>query len=224
MPKRRFRRKRRPRKRRRRMARRRRIPILLGRSHACQHRFVHATQLLVDSVAGLSITQTIRLNSASTPLVGSTRQPQGFAQMSQLFAKNTVIGCKMTMTALPSLGQHARAFYISKELVNRFGSPSFELNDILSQRFIRYSVYGPGAGTGWKPRVHMTCSPKKFLGLKDIRDNSEVQAFGDGLPERQIFANFCQAPTHGTPLETCDIIVTCMYTVLYTDPISPANT
>ncbi len=209
---------------RKRMRRKRHIPILLGKSHACSHKLVVATQLQVDSVAGLSITQTIRANSASNPVVGSSAQPNGFAQMSQLFAKNTVIGSKITLTALPSDGQHARAFYIATELVNRFGAPSFNLNEILAQRFVRYCVYSPGAGTGWKPRITTKLSPKKYLGLKDIKDNDQVQAFGDGLPDQQIFFNIGMSPTHTQPLATCDAIIQVSYTVLYTDPITPAFT
>ena len=216
-------------KRKRRMVRKRRrrsrrIPVLLGKSHVCSHKLVVANQLLVDSVAGLSITQTIRANSAAIPVVGSGVQPNGFAQMSAMFNKSTVLGCKMTLTVLPSTGQHSRAIYIEKTLVNRFGTPSFVLNEILARRYTRYCVISSGPGTGWKPRVTQTCSPKKFLGLKDIRDNDEVSALGDSLPEKEIFFNYAMAPTHSTEMQTIDVIAQVSYVVLYTDPITPPFT
>lgn len=219
------RRKRRP-KRKRRMVRKRlrrkRIPVLLGKSHVCSHKLVVATQLSVDTIGGLSITQTIRANSAANPVVGGTAQPNGFAQMNALFDKNTVIGSKCTLTALPSDGQHARAFYIATELVNRFGAPSFQLNEVLAQRFVRYCVYSPGSGNGWKPRVSVKLSPKKYLGLKDIRDNDQVTAIGEGIPQQVVFWNIAMAPTHATSLQTCDAIIQCEFIVLYNNPITPA--
>ncbi len=223
MAKRRYKRKPRRRKRRR-MFRRRRIPVLMGNQHVCSHKYSDATQLLVDSVAGLSIVKSYRANSASSPNVDSSAQPSGFAQMSQLFAKNTVIGSQITLTCLPSAGQHARAFYIATELISRLGQPSFNLDEILAQRFVRHCVYSPGDGAGWRPRITSKFSPKKYFGVKDLKDNDQLQAFGDGLPPQQGFWNVAMAPTHSTVLQTCDVIVQIKYVVLYTDPISPALT
>ncbi len=186
----------------------------MGKQHVCSHKYVDATQLVVDGVGGLSVVKAYRANSASNPKVDSSDQPNGFAQMSQLFAKNTVIGGKITLTALPSAGQHARAFYIATELVNRFGQPSFDLDQILAQRFVRYCVYSPGDGAGWKPRITSKFSPKRYLGLKDIKDNDQVQAFGDGLPQQQVFWNVAMGPTHTQALATCDAIIQISYTVL----------
>ncbi len=223
MAKRRYKRKPRRRKRRR-MSRRRRIPVLMGNQHVCSHKYSDATQLLVDSVAGLSIVKSYRANSASSPNVDTSQQPNGFAQMSQLFAKNTVIGSKITLTCLPSAGQHARAFYVATELISRLGQPSFNLDEILAQRFVRYCVYSPGDGAGWRPRITTKFSPKKYFGVKDIKDNDQLQAFGDGLPPQQAFFNVAMGPTHSQPLTTCDAIVQISYTVLWTDPITPAFT
>lgn len=222
MRKRRFKRRRRMVRKRRR--RKRRIPVLLGKTHVCSHKLVVATQLAVDTIGGLSITQTIRANSAANPVVGGTAQPNGFSQMNALFDKNTVIGSKITLTALPSQNQHARAFYIATELVNRFGQPSFQLNEVLAQRFVRYCVYSPGDGNGWKPRITTKLSPKKYLGLKDLKDNDQVTAVGEGIPEQVIFWNVAMAPTHAVSLQTCDAIIQVEYTVLYTNPITPAFT
>ncbi len=227
MPRRRYNSKRRRRRSysmRRRKRRPRRIPVLMGKQHVCSHKYSDATQLLVDSVAGLSIVKSYRANSASSPNVDTSQQPNGFAQMSQLFAKNTVIGSKITLTCLPSAGQHARAFYVATELISRLGQPSFNLDEILAQRFVRYCVYSPGDGAGWKPRVTTKFSPKKYFGVKDIKDNDQLQAFGDGLPAQQAFFNVAMGPTHSQALTTCDVIVQISYTVLYTDPITPAFT
>jgi len=98
------------------------------------------------------------------------------------------------------------------------------LNEILARRYTRYCVISSGPGTGWKPRVTQTCSPKKFLGLKDIRDNDEVSALGDSLPEKEIFFNYAMAPTHSTEMQTIDVIAQVSYVVLYTDPITPPFT
>lgn len=222
------RRKSRKRKRSRKMVRRRkrprRIPVLLGKYHVCRHKLVVANQMLIEPVSGLAITQTIRANSAAIPVVGDTVQPNGFAEMSALFRKSTVIGSKMTLTCLPS-GGHARAFYITKELVNRFGQPGFGLSQILGQRYTRYSVFSPSEGLGWRPRVTQKCSIKKFLNLKDIKDNDQVSAQGNELPEREIFYNYCCSATHQPQgVQTTDIIAQISYTVLYADPISPAFT
>ncbi len=212
--------------RRRRKRRPRRIPVLLGKHHVCRHKLVVANQMLVDAVAGLVITQTIRANSAALPIVGSTQQPNGFAEMNSLFRKHTVLGSKATLTALPSDGQHSRAFYLTKELVNRFAQPAFGLNQILASRYTKYCVYGPGDGQGWKPRVTQKCSVKKFLNLKDIRDNDQVSGeFSDGIPQEIIYYNYAASPTHQPQaLQVCDIIMQVSYTVLYSDPITPAFT
>ncbi len=226
MARRRYRKRKRSRKMIRRRKRPRRIPVLLGKHHVCQHKLVVANQMLVDAVAGLVITQTIRANSAALPVVGSTQQPNGFAEMNSLFRKHTVIGSKATLTALPSDGQHSRAFYMTKELTNRFAQPAFGLNQILASRYTRYCVYSPSDGTGWKPRVTQKCSVKKFLNLKDIRDNDQVSGeFSDGLPERIIYYNYAASPTHQPQaLQVCDVIMQVTYSVLYSDPITPSFT
>lgn len=209
---------------RRRKRRPRRIPVLMGNQHVCSHKFVDATQLIVDSVGGISVVKCYRANALAQPLPANPSQPNGFQQMVQLFNKHTVIGSKITMTCLPSLGQHSRAFYIATELVNRTGQASFNLDEILAQRFVRYCVYSPGEGSGWKPRITAKLSPKKYLGLKDIKDNDQVSALGEGLPVQQVFWNVAMGPTHGTPLQTCDVIIQISYSVLWTDPITPAFT
>ena len=209
---------------RRRKRRPRRIPVLLGKSHVCAHKYADATQLLVDTVAGISVVKTYRANAISQPQPAVPDQPSGFAQMSALFNKHTVIGSKITLTCLPSQNQHARAFYIATELVNRQGQASFDLDQILAQRFVRYAVYSPGDGGGWKPRITSKLSPKKYLGLKDLKDNDQVSALGEGLPEQRVFWNVAMGPTHGTPLQTCDVIIQISYSVLWSDPITPAFT
>ncbi len=225
MAKRRYKRKRRGRKRPRRMKRRRVPRVLLGKSRLVAHKLVVATQLQVDTVAGLPVTITFRANSAANPMIGSTVQPNGFHELNSLFQDHTVVGCRITMTALPSAGQHARAFYVATELTDRFGSPSMPLNQVLAQRFCRYSVYSPGDGAGWKPRVTSTLSPKKFLDLKDYRDNQEVTGTGDsGNPTKLIYFNCNMAPTHTTPLQTCDVIFQLSYTILWNSPITPIFT
>ncbi len=209
------------RKMRRRRRRPRRIRTLLGKTAVCSHKLVVPTQLQVDTVGGLSIIQTLRANSAANPVVGSSVQPLGFAQMNALFDKNTVLGSKLTLTCLPSQNQHARAFYATLELANRFGSPSFNLAEVLSRRFARYCVYSPGDGGGWKPRVTSKCSVKKFFGVKDLRDNNELSAIGEGLPTQVVHWNIGMAPSHATSLQTCDAIIQVSYAVLYTQPITP---
>ncbi len=89
---------------RRRKRRPRRIPVLMGNQHVCSHKFVDATQLIVDSVGGISVVKTYRANALAQPLPANPSQPNGFQQMVQLFNKHTVIGSKITMTCLPSLG------------------------------------------------------------------------------------------------------------------------
>jgi len=221
---RRYRRKRTMRKRPRRRRKRRKIPVLMGNQRVCAHKFVDATQILVDSVGGISVVKTYRANCLAQPNPTSPDQPNGFNQMVQLFNKHTVIGSKMTLTCLPSGGQHARAFYVATELVNRLSQASFDLDQILGQRFVRYSVYSPGEGAGWRPRITTKFSPKKYLGLKDLRDNDQISALGQELPTQRVFWNLSQAPTHSQALQTCDVIVQITYSVLWTDPITPAFT
>ena len=224
MPKRRYSRKRRPRKRRRRMARRRRIPVLLGNQKLVSHKFTDATQLLVDSVAGLSIVKTYRANCISQPNPSTPDQVNGFAEMSALFQNSCVVGSRITLTCLPSQNQHARAFYIATELINRLGQPSFDLDQILAQRFVRSTVYSPGDGGGWRPKITAKFSPRKYFGLRDLRDNDQISAIGEAIPELEAYFNVSQSPTHSTALQTCDIIVQIQYAVLWTHPRTPAFT
>ncbi len=221
---RRYRRKRKMRRKPRRRRRKRRIPVLLGSSRAVQHKFVDATQILVDNVGGISVVKTYRANCMAQPNPTSPDQPNGFNQMIQLYNKHTVIGSKITLTCLPSGGQHARAFYVATELVNRLAQASFDLDQILGQRFVRYAVYSPGEGAGWRPRITSKCSIKKYLGVKDLRDNDQISATGQELPESRIFWNLSQAPTHSNPLQTCDVIVQITYLTLWEQPITPAFT
>ncbi len=222
---RRYRRKRRMRRKpRRRYRRKRRIPTLLGNQKAVQHKFVDATQLLVDSVGGISVVKTYRANCMAQPNPASPDQPNGFNQMIQLFNKHTVIGSKLTLTCLPSQNQHARAFYIATELQNRLGQASFDLDQILGQRFVRYTVYSPGDGGGWRPRITARFSPKKYLGLKDLKDNDQISATGQELPESRVFFNCGMGPTHSQALQTCDVIVQITYLCLWESPITPAFT
>ncbi len=221
---RRYRRKRKMRRKSRRRRRSRKIPVLMGNQRVCAHKFVDATQILVDSVGGISVVKTYRANCLAQPNPASPDQPNGFQQMVQLFNKHTIIGAKLTLTCLPSGGAHARAFYVATELVNRLGQASFDLDQILGQRFVRYCVYSPGNGTGWRPRISTNFSPKKYLGLKDLKDNDQISALGEELPVQRVFWNISQAPTHSNPLTTVDVIVQISYSVLWTDPITPAFT
>ncbi len=219
---RRYRRKRKMRRKPRRRRRRRIIPVLLGNQRATQHKFVDATQLLVDSVGGISVVKTYRANCMAQPNPASPDQPNGFQQMSQLFNKHTVIGSKIVLTCLPSQNQHARAFYVATELVNRLAQASFDLDQILGQRFVKYTVYSPGDGGGWRPKITSKFSPKRYLGLKDLKDNDQISALGQELPEQRVFWNLGMGPTHAQALQTCDVIVQITYFCLWTDPLTPA--
>jgi len=225
MPRRRFRRRRRRRRR-----RFKRAPIiarapLFGKFKVVKLRYCTSGQLTPDPSGTFMVAHSVRPNSAASPNpLANSDTPQGWNLLAPLYEHHFTLGSKTTITFLPNGNTHSGIAFAEKSNISLNNLPSPTLHDLLSNRYVRYRMYGSGPGNAGVTKITYPFSTKKWFNVADVKDVVTLRAINSpgSAPVDEAYMNFGYQFTHPrTGLNATDFIDYCVvmdFIVLFTEP------
>lgn len=154
-------------------------------------------------------------------ITGVGHQPRGFDQLTPLYDHYVVIGCKLTVTAQNTDTGNAN---ILAMLVKDNTTALLSDNDILENRYVKYTTLAPeGSGPNTKSMT-IKVNPNKFLGRSKPLADSELKGSSSANPFEQCFIQLYAIPMPGafdTNRLYCRVRIE--YTALWIEPKQPAQ-
>lgn len=199
---------------------------LFGKSKRVKFRFCESGQLIPSAVDNTRYAvQTWRMNAVNDPsLQNPGAQPEGFALLRGLFHKSFVIGSKLTVNFLPGQPTHSVILYAEKSSTSLSTLPSPNLNQLLDNRYVNWTMYGSGRGNASRPIVRCKFSTKKWFNVKDVTDNDDLSSRNNSIspPFRLGYFNVGASPTHtiAGPVSPIDFVIVLDFVVQMNEPVN----
>lgn len=205
--------------------RRRRIPTLTPKTKIVK---VRDTIYLNHTGTTTLYLDNIQLNSCIDPFCdGSNKQPLGYDQWAALYKKAYVVGSKV-IARVHNNGSSAVAVGIcpmpesqSTTALSAGGTQGYQYCSYADFRGNKQRILSPDVDHC--VLVHKV-STKRFLGIKDIRDddNSQISLAAETDATRKAYWHLYSQSLDGTTAYDVDFVVTVEYIVLLTDPVIPS--
>lgn len=205
--------------------RRRRIPTLTPKTKIVK---VRDTIYLNHTGTTSLYLDNIQLNSCIDPFCdGSNKQPLGYDQWKALYQKAYVVGSKLILR-FHNNGTSAVAVGVCP-MPESQGTTALVAGGTAGYAYCSYADF-----KGNKQRIlsqdvdHCTMvhkvSTKRFLGIKDIRDDddSQLDLVNETDTTRKAYWHVYSQSLDGTTAYDVDLVATIEYIVLLTDPIIPS--
>lgn len=165
---------------------------------------------------------TFRCNSINDPdYTNIGHQPLGHDQWLQFYNHYIVIGSKIRVTAIRSVGADTSfpAAYLSLQLTDSpsFINPATDYNKMLENGLIKHKLWAPSFATA---TMSLGYSPKKFYNIKDLKDNVTRigSAFGSN-PNDEAYWTITYNPLDGIATATpIRFVVVIDYIVMLSEP------
>lgn len=195
---------------------------LLGLTKAVKLKYVEFTQIGLS--VGLPLHLSYRCNGPSNPnLLGAGHQPRGWDQLQPLYLTSCCLGSRITVSFMPSSGQHPIICYIqqSKVIAPTLINPV----DALEDRMVTSRAWASGQGARGVT-ISKNFSAKRFFNKVDVLDDPHLSAptTTATTPQNEAYWHVSFTPTHSVAnLQACDVTVQIEYFVIFKDPVNPSQ-
>ncbi len=168
--------------------------------------------------SGAGVNHNFNANSINDPdLTGTGHQVMGHDRLSLMYDHYVVVGAKIIVKFMTIDANVSNNQFVTLSLNDSVPSVGTVATFIENQRGA-YGVLGSAGGGHDVVTLSKTYSPKKFFGLKDIKDATQLKSLFSGDPsETAIFTLSAQALTNNDPAGM-QCLVTILYSVLCTEP------
>lgn len=180
------------------------------------------TMTLNPGLAGAAAGYNFSCNGLYDPnITGIGHQPRGFDQLMLLYDHYVVIASKITITAANSDTGNSNMFAV---LVRDSPTLMVDPNDIMENRFVRYSVLSSeGSGDNTKS-ITLRVNPNKFLGRSKPLADDQLKGNDSANPVEQCYFQVYAYPTPaGTDTTSVYCQVRIEYTAIFIEPKQPAQ-
>lgn len=180
---------------------------------------------LAGGALGVPGTYAFRANSLFDPdYTGAGHQPLHRDRYASLYQHYTVLGSRIKATFVS--GDTAYAAVVCGVKLDDNATLGTDISTILEHgspntkwKWFPYTGYGAGKAT-----VALNYSPKKFFGIKDVRDNRDTvgAAMGSNPNEDAYFNLFIGHSDETTVIQDHEVLVMIQYIVMFSEPIDAA--
>lgn len=180
------------------------------RMRYCKEGYLGSTSGILNSLA-------IGMNDIYDPEVAAGgHQPMGFDQMAAMYNRYIVIGSKLTVTFYDNAASHSTPAVVGCCMSDDSVAPYIVNTSYIEAKRGQWRTVTGGKRSA--TRVSCKYSPKKFWGLKDIKDNRQKIGAGTvGSPEDKAYGLvWIQATDGGTQSLSITLVVD--YIVQFSEP------